>query len=75
MERTAAKHFLVLNFKPCRNKNFLVIGEQTAAAWNDVTANKLLAGCFKTFSWLPEDWTASGPCPEVYRSRSVGVDS
>ena len=50
MERTAAKHFLVLNFKPCRNKNFLVIGEQTAAAWNDVTANKLLAGCFKTFS-------------------------
>jgi len=35
---------------------------QTAVAWKDVTAKKLLADCFKTFSGLPEDWTVSGPC-------------
>jgi len=38
-----------------------IFGEQTAAARNDVTAKKLLADCFKTFSGRPEDWTVSGP--------------
>jgi len=48
--------------KLCKNKNFRLVGGQTAAARNDVTAKKLLADCFKTFSGLPEDWTVSGPC-------------
>jgi len=31
--------------KLCKNKNVHLIGEQTAAAQNDVTAKKLLADC------------------------------
>jgi len=42
-----------------------IFGEQTAAARNEVTAKKLLADSFKTFSGRPEDWTVSGPC-ELY---------
>ena len=34
--------------KLCKNKNVHLIGEQTAAAQNDVTAKKLLADCPKT---------------------------
>jgi len=48
--------------KLCKDKNFRLIGGQTAAARNDVTAKKLLADRFKTFNGLPDDWTLSGPC-------------
>ena len=44
------------------NKQFHSNGEQTVAAQNDVTAEKLLAYCCKTFSGRPEDWTVSSLC-------------
>jgi len=61
-ERTAANNFVVRFWNFCKKQKFRLVGEQTVAARNDVTAKKLLADCFKTFSGRPEDWTVSGPC-------------
>jgi len=52
----------LLDFETLQKTNFHLIGEQTAAARNDVTVKKLLADCFKSFSGRPEDGTVSGPC-------------
>jgi len=56
----------LVDFETAKNRNFRLIDEQTAAARNDVRAEKLLADCFKAFSGRPEDWTVSGPC-HLYR--------
>jgi len=52
----------LIGFETAKIKNVRPFSEQTVAARNDVTAKKLLANCFKTFSGRPEDWTISGPC-------------
>jgi len=41
---------------------FFFLGEQTAAARNDVIAKKIASGLFQNRSGRPEDWTVSGPC-------------
>jgi len=61
VDKAAAKKFVVGFWNFAKNKNFRLIVEQSAAARNNITAKKLLADYFKTFSGCPEDWTVSGP--------------
>jgi len=60
----AAKNWL-LNFETAKNKNFLIISEQTSTAcsgpeWRH--RQKTVSGLFQINSGRPEDWTVSGPC-------------
>ena len=52
IERTAANNFIVRFRNFARNKTFRLIGEQRrpqrpVAAWNDVTAKKVVSGLFQ----------------------------
>jgi len=65
VERAAAKKFAV-GFWNFAKKFFRLIVEKSAEARNNITAKKLLADYFKTFSRRPEHWTVSGQCKGVF---------
>jgi len=45
----------LFDFESLQKTNFCLVGEQTAAARNDITAKKILSGLLQTFSGQPED--------------------
>ena len=53
-EKEQQQTISLLDLETLQKTKFCLIGEQTVAARNDVTAKKVVSGLFQTFSGLPE---------------------
>jgi len=53
-------NFVVKFWNFAKHKHFRLIGEQSAAASNDIIAKNIVCGLFQNLSGRPEDWTVSG---------------
>jgi len=61
--------------KLCKNKNFRLIGEQAAAAQNDITAKKIVSGLFQNLQRTDRRLDCWRPVPSLLHESFGGFNS